>query len=74
MNMQWLDSIPWIILLPIAVFLGLAPFVPQPHLVEKLGMLLNGTLSRPLDIFDLFYHGSPLLLVAAKAVRTFFRR
>lgn len=69
--MQWLDRIPWSILIIAAVFLGLAPFVPEPHLVEKIRMLTQGTLVRPIDIFDLFYHGLPILLIGAKIVRRF---
>ena len=61
-----LARIPWTVLLPVAVVLGLAPFRPEPHLVEKLRMLANGQLSAPIDIFDLFLHGAPLLLVAGK--------
>ena len=64
--MQWLDRLPLALLLPLAVVLALAPFSPEPHLVEKLGMLMNGTLTRPIDIFDLFLHGTPLLLLALK--------
>lgn len=56
------------ILIPLALLLGLAPFFPQPHLIEKLGMLLNGTLSRPLDVFDLFWHSWPLALLAWKVI------
>jgi hypothetical protein len=52
------------VLVPLALFFGLAPFVPQPHLVEKFGMLVDGTLHRPLDIFDLFWHSWPLALLA----------
>lgn len=59
-------AIPWTFLLPAAVVLGLAPFRPEPHLVEKLRMLVNGQLTAPIDIFDLFLHGAPLLLVAGK--------
>jgi hypothetical protein len=64
--MNILRTIPYSILIPAAIFLGLAPFVPQPHLVEKFGMLLSGTLSRPVDIFDLVMHGSPAVLLLAK--------
>jgi hypothetical protein len=67
--MKWLDKIPLTVILPIAVFLALAPFVPEPHLWEKLKMLFAGTLSRPIDIFDLFLHGGPLLLLVAKLMR-----
>lgn len=52
------------ILLVLALGLGTAPFGSQPHLVEKLIMLLNGTLVRPIDIFDLLLHGIfPVLFV-----------
>ena len=44
-------------LIPAAVLMGLAPFAPEPHLLEKLRMLFSGDLSRPIDIFDLFLHG-----------------
>jgi hypothetical protein len=63
---QWLDRIPLSLLLPLAIVLALAPFTPEPHLLEKLRMLFNGTLVRPIDIFDLFLHGAPLLLVLLK--------
>ena len=64
--MKWLDKIPLAVLAPIAVFLALAPFSPEPHLWEKLKMLADGTLVRPIDIFDLFLHGTPLLLLVLK--------
>jgi hypothetical protein len=64
--MKWLDNIPYIMLVPLAIFLALAPFVPEPHLWEKLKMLFTGTLSRPIDIFDLFLHGTPLAVLLLK--------
>jgi hypothetical protein len=67
--MEWLDRIPLVVLVIAALTLGLAPFVPEPHLWEKLKMLAAGTLSRPLDIFDLIWHAAPWLLLAAKLVR-----
>lgn len=71
--MTWLDRMPWPYLLLIALFLGLSPFVPEPHLWEKLKMLAAGTLSRPIDIFDLCLHGSPFVLVGLKLYRQFRR-
>ena len=67
--MNWLDrqSLPLILL--IALTLGLAPFIPEPHLWQKLKMLSAGELSRPLDIFDLVLHGAPWMLLAAKLGR-----
>jgi len=67
--MKWLDKIPLGMLLLPAVLLGLAPFAPEPHLVEKLRMLSEGTLQRPIDIFDLLLHGTPSLLVILKLIR-----
>ena len=64
--MKFLRNIPYSILIMAVLLLGLAPFVPQPHLLEKLGMLFSGTLTRPVDIFDLLMHGSPLVLLLAK--------
>ncbi|NBB75730.1 MAG: hypothetical protein GVY35_18960 [Bacteroidetes bacterium] len=56
-------------LVPIALLLGLAPFQPQPHLFEKIGMLAQGTLSRPIDIFDLLLHATPIVILLVKVVR-----
>ncbi len=67
--MTWLDHLSWPMLLILAVFLALAPFHPEPHLVEKFRMLREGTLKRPLDIFDLCYHLAPIVLIALKAWR-----
>jgi hypothetical protein len=64
--MKWLSNIPYMLLVPLALFLALAPFTPEPHLWEKLKMLFAGTLVRPIDIFDLFLHGTPLALLLLK--------
>lgn len=72
--MNWLDKIPLVPLLIIALLLGLAPFTPQPHLVEKLHMLFDGNLTRPIDIFDLFLHGTPVMILLLKLGREFKRR
>lgn len=62
--MDWLDKLPWELLIIGSLLLGLAPFYPEPHLVEKIRMLFQGTLSRPIDIFDLLMHSAlPLLLL-----------
>ena len=69
--MQWLDKIPFLTLIIISLLLGLAPFVPEPHVWEKLKMLADGSLGKPVDIFDLFMHGTPWLLLGLKSVRHF---
>ena len=67
--MALIDRIPLSVLIVAAVLFGLAPFFPVPHLWEKLKMLAAGTLTRPIDIFDLFLHGAPLVLLAIKLAR-----
>jgi len=53
-------------LLIAAVLLGLAPFYPEPHLLQKANMLLNGEALRPLDMFDIFWHAWPMLWLALR--------
>jgi hypothetical protein len=60
------DRMPLSILIVLCLTLGLAPFAPQPHLLEKLGMLASGELTQPLDIFDLLLHGFPWVLLIVK--------
>lgn len=72
--MKLLDDLPWSLAILLALSLGLAPFVPEPHIWEKLKMLTAGTLSAPVDIFDLLMHGIPWLLLIAKGVRSVTRK
>jgi hypothetical protein len=65
----WLDRLPLWLLLVLALTLGLAPFVPELHLWEKLKLLAAGQLVRPIDIFDLLLHAVPWLLLLAKLGR-----
>ena len=69
--MSWLDRIPFVPLVMITLMLGLAPFAPEPHAWEKLKMLFDGSLSKPIDIFDLVMHGTPWVLLGLKTVRHF---
>lgn len=52
-----------------SITLGLAPFFPEPHLVEKARMLLHGQLVKPVDIFDLLFHLTPWVLLTIKIIR-----
>ena len=65
----WIDRLPLTLFVVATLTLGLAPFVPEPHLWEKLRMLANGELARPIDIFDLILHATPWLLLAIKIAR-----
>jgi hypothetical protein len=69
-----LDKISYGVIVPLAVLMLLAPFRPLPHALEKLNMLLNGTLSRPVDIFDLFFHLAPALILLLKFCRRLIGR
>ena len=71
---RFLDSISYPILILIAALMLLAPFSPMPHVVEKLIMLKEGNLTRPVDIFDLFFHLAPSFVLAVKFLRGFNRR
>jgi len=64
-----LDKIPYSILIIAATFMILAPFKPMPHVLEKLKMLKNGTLTKPIDIFDLFYHLIPPIISLLKGLK-----
>ena len=68
-----LDKIPYPVIIPLAVWMLLAPFRPMPHALEKLNMLLNGSLNKPIDIFDLFFHLAPALILLLKLFRSFTR-
>jgi hypothetical protein len=71
--MAYLDQIPLTWLVLAALTLGLAPFFPEPHIWEKLKMLAQGGLTRPIDIFDLALHAAPWLLLLAKVARMALR-
>jgi hypothetical protein len=63
-----LKKIPYAVLIPLAMLMLLAPFRPMPHVLEKLIMIKEGTLLRPIDIFDLIYHWTPLAILIGKVV------
>ena len=72
--MRWIDRLPMLWLLAIAIYLAGAPFVPEPHLLEKWRMLFDATLRKPIDIFDFFLHTAPLVILGLRLVREVQRR
>lgn len=68
--MKILDKISYPIIIIIAIFLAVAPLSGEPHLIEKLKMLSSFTLTKPIDIFDLILHSSPIVILLLKIVRT----
>jgi hypothetical protein len=69
--MTWLDRVPLLVLVALAAWMAIAPITPEPHLIEKLRMLSQGTLVKPLDIFDLCLHTAPLVLLVVRLWRQF---
>jgi hypothetical protein len=61
-----LAKIPVLLLLVACLTLGLAPFLPEPHIWEKLKMLFSGTLTQPVDLFDFAFHGLPWVLLGLR--------
>jgi hypothetical protein len=52
--------------------LGLAPFVPEPHVWGKLKWLMGGAVGmNPMDYFDLLMHGAPWLWLMYTVVKVF---
>jgi len=54
----------WKIVLLLCLTLGMAPFFPEPHLWGKLKWIFGGSIGmKPMDWFDLFFHGFPFVLL-----------
>jgi hypothetical protein len=68
LTMRVIRELPFSILIVVAVLMLGAPFVPEPHLVEKARMAMDGTLTRPLDLFDVVWHLLPSALLVWKTV------
>lgn len=67
--LELLDQLPLSYAIIACLTLGLAPFVPEPHLWEKIKMLRAGTLKKPIDIFDMLMHAAPFVVLVAKLLR-----
>ncbi|MBA2662790.1 MAG: hypothetical protein H0U74_10875 [Bradymonadaceae bacterium] len=66
---KWLSRLSYPILIVAALLLGLAPFTPEPHLVETTQMLFEGRLTEPIYIFDFVMHSFPIMLLVVKIAR-----
>ena len=67
--LKWLDRFPLVWLVLLALWMLVAPVTPEPHLIEKMRMLSDGTLSQPIDLFDLLMHSTPAVLLLIRLVR-----
>ncbi|WP_303721212.1 hypothetical protein [Malonomonas rubra] len=70
---RFLKKIPYSFLVPAALLSGFAPFVPEPHLLEKIRFLLAGELVRFIDIFDLLLHSTLIVLLLLKLLLVGFK-
>lgn len=64
--MHLLDRVPLPLMVAAAILMLGAPFFPEPHLLQKARLLLAGTLHKPLDLFDVFWHLLPTGLLVLK--------
>ncbi len=67
--LKYIDRIPLGPLVLITLVMAFAPFVPEPHLLEKSRMLINGELTKGIDIFDLFWHSFLIVLLLIRLSR-----
>ena len=59
----------WSTVIILALTLGLAPFVPEPHVVGKVRWVLGGAEGmQMMDYFDLVLHGTPWILLFGLAL------
>lgn len=55
--------------------LGLAPFLPEPHIWGKLRWLAGGAVGmQAMDYFDLLLHGAPWLFLMYELVKLLISR
>lgn len=60
----------WPMALMMSLTLGLAPFLPEPHVVGKLRWVAGGAHGMaPIDAFDLALHGLPWVWLAVELAR-----
>lgn len=54
----------WKLWLVVSLTLGLAPFVPEPHIVGKVRWIMGGAVGmEALDWFDFVQHGFPFVFL-----------
>lgn len=71
--MPFIENMSWTLIILACLTLGLAPFNP-PHIWEKLQLLFQGKLVRPIDWLDLLLHATPWVLLILKIIVSLQRR
>ena len=69
-----IDKLPTWPIVIIGGWMAFAPVFPEPHLVQKLLMTINGDAFKLIDVFDVFMHGGLGLLAVMKVWRELSRR
>ncbi len=65
----------WKVVIALCLTLGLAPFLPEPHIWGKLRWVAGGARGMgAMDWFDLLLHGLPWLLLLRLSIVTLVRR
>ena len=64
-----MKRISWPIIILLCLTLGLAPFVPEPHIWGKLKWIAGGAVGmQTMDWVDVAQHGIPWVLLVVKLV------
>ena len=65
----------WKTWLLLSLTLGLAPFLPEPHLIGKIRWVLGGAEGMQLmDWMDMLFHGAPWILLIRALVLLVIRK
>ena len=70
----FIDRMPTLLTILIGVWMGLAPFFPEPHLVQKFFWVMEGHPFKLIDVFDVFMHGGLATLAILKIWRVLGKR
>ena len=65
----------WKLIGLLCLTLGLAPFVPEPHLWGKIKWVAGGAVGmKGMDWFDFFFHGAPFILLFRLLIITAYNK
>lgn len=66
---KFLDSLPFAPVVLMGAVFAIMPIVPEPHLVQKAQMLMQGVTLVPMDWFDIVLHGGAGVLALLRLRR-----
>ena len=65
----------WYLIIFMCASIGLAPFVPEPHIFGKIRWLMGGAIGmQPMDWGDIVFHGFPYVLLLRLIFLHFMKR